>query len=178
MSSEIIVKGGRHGGAILRDFFFCDIVLNVYIRTDNLRYRKETLMPEDVDTLETKRSKLLEEFLSLGDLRPGSLTAVMRRCGKPSCHCAKRNDPGHDPQFRLTRRVAGKTVTETFPNPTALRKAQQEVTEFHRFQKLSQDLVAVNEKICRLRPVEQERGGWTEQEKKTLLRSIRKSREK
>jgi hypothetical protein len=28
-------------------------------------------MPEDVDTLETKRSKLLEEFLSLGDLRPG-----------------------------------------------------------------------------------------------------------
>jgi len=56
-------------------------------------------MPEDVDTLETKRSKLLQEFLSLGDLRPGSLTAVMRRCGKPSCHCAKRNDPGHDPQF-------------------------------------------------------------------------------
>ena len=166
--------GGRHGGAILRDFFFCGMFLSVYIRADNLRYRKETLMPDDVDTLETKRSKLLEEFLSLGDLRPGSLTAVMRRCGKPSCHCAKRNDPGHDPQFRLTRRVAGKTVTETFPNPTALRKAQQEVTEFHRFQKLSQDLVALNEKICRLRPVEQQRGGWTEQEKKTLLRSIRK----
>jgi len=75
-------------------------------------------------------------------------------------------------------RVAGKTVTETFPNPTALRKAQQEVTEFHRFQKLSQDLVALNEKICRLRPVEQQRGGWTEQEKKTLLRSMRKWREK
>jgi len=34
-------------------------------------------------------------------------------------------------------------VTETFPNPTALRKAQQEVAEFHRFQKLSQDLVAL-----------------------------------
>src|SRR5205085_12426798 len=103
---------------------------------------------------------------------------VTRRCGKSSCHCAKRKDPGHDPQFRLTRRVAGKTVTETFPNPTALRKAQQEVTEFHRFQKLSQDLVTGNEKTCRLRPVDPHRGGWTEQEKKTLLRSIRKSREK
>ena len=35
-----------------------------------------------------------------------------------SCHCAKPHDPGHDPQFRLTRRVAGKTVTETSPiNP-------------------------------------------------------------
>jgi hypothetical protein len=123
-------------------------------------------MPDDIATLQSERSKLREEFLRLGDLRPGSITAVTRRCGKPSCHCAKRNDSGHDPQFRLTRRVAGKTVTETFPNPTALRKAQQEVTEFHRFQKLSQDLVAVNEKICRLRSVEQERGGWTEQEKK------------
>jgi hypothetical protein len=114
----------------------------------------------------------------LSDLRPGSITAVTRRCGKPSCHCAKHNDPGHDPQFRLTRRVSGKTVTETFPNPTALRKAQQEVAEFHRFQKLSQDLVALNDKICRLRPVEQQRGGWSEQEKKRLLRSIKRWRGK
>jgi hypothetical protein len=74
--------------------------------------------------------------------------------------------------------VSGRTVTESFPNPTALRKAQQEVAEFHRFQKLSQDLVALNEKICRLRPVTQERGGWTEQEKKRLLRSMRRSRRK
>jgi hypothetical protein len=135
-------------------------------------------MPDSLEALEARRSKLLEEFLSLGDLRPGSITAVTRRCGKPSCHCAKRNDPGHDPQFRLTRRVAGKTVTESFPNPIALRKAQQEVDEYHRFQKLSQDLVAINEKICPLRSVEQERSGWTDQEKKTLLRSIRRSRER
>jgi hypothetical protein len=135
-------------------------------------------MADTLEALEDRRSKLLEEFLGLGDLRPGSITAASRRCGKPSCHCAKRNDPGHDPQFRLTRRVAGKTVTESFPNPTALRKAQQEVAEYHRFQKLSQDLVAVNEKICPLRAVDEERGGWTEQEKKTLLRSIRRSREK
>jgi hypothetical protein len=131
-------------------------------------------MSDDLTTLETQRSKLLEEFLGLRDLRPGSITAVTRRCGTSSCHCAKHNDPGHDPQFRLTRRVSGKSVTETFPNPTALRKAQQEVAEFHRFQQLSQNLVALNERICRLRPVTQERGGWTEQEKKRLLRSIRR----
>lgn len=135
-------------------------------------------MPDTLEALEARRSKLLEEFLGLGDLRPGSITAVSRRCGKPSCHCAKAKDAGHDPQFRLTRRVAGKTVTESFPTPAALRKAQQEVTEFHRFQKLSQELVAVNEKICPLRSIDQERGGWTEQEKKTLLRSIRSSRER
>src|ERR1700757_5521953 len=110
-----------------------------------MRYTKETpFMSDDLATLETQRSQLLEEFLRLGDLRPGSITAVTRRCGKPSCHCAKHNDPGHDPQFRLTRRVAGKTVTETFPNPTALRKAQPDVSQLHPFQTLRQDLVTLH----------------------------------
>jgi hypothetical protein len=135
-------------------------------------------MSDSLAVLEARRSEILEEFRSLTDLRPGSITAVVRRCGKPTCHCAKPNDPGHDPQFRLTRRVAGKTVTETFPNPAALRKAQQEIAEFRRFQKLSDELVAINEGICQVRPVEQERGGWTTQEKKRLLRSIRRLRAK
>ena len=135
-------------------------------------------MPDLLSTLEADRSKLLEEFLRLGDLRPGSITATVRRCGKPSCHCAKPNDPGHDPQLGLTRRVAGKTVTETFPNPAAMRKAQQEVAEFHRFQELNEDLVRINERICALRPAQQQRGGWTDQEKKRLLQSIKKSRAK
>jgi hypothetical protein len=135
-------------------------------------------MPDTLSALEADRSRLLEEFRRLGDLRPGSITAVVRRCGKPSCHCAKPNDPGHEPQFRLTRRVAGKSVTESFPNPAALRKAQQEVAEFHRFQKLGEDLVGINEKICALRPVEQQQGGWTGQGKKRLLHSIRKLRVK
>jgi hypothetical protein len=135
-------------------------------------------MSDNLDALEAERSRVLEEFLRLGDLRPGSITAVVRRCGKLSCHCAKPNDPGHDPQFRLTRKVAGKSVTESFPSPAALRKAQQEVTEFHRFQKLSDDLVSLNEKICALRPVQLQQGGWTTQEKKRLLQSIRKSRVK
>ena len=135
-------------------------------------------MPDNLAALEKERAKLLEGFLGLGDLRPGSITAVARRCGKPSCHCAKPADPGHGPQCRLTRRVAGKTVTETFPKPAALRKAQQEVAEFRRFQKLSQELLALNAQICRRRPVEPQRGGWTEQEKKRLLRSIRRWRGK
>ena len=132
-------------------------------------------MPDSLSALEANRSQLLEEFLGLGDLRPGSITAVVRRCGKPNCHCAKPNDPGHDPQFRLTRRVAGKTVTESFPNPAALRKAQKEVAEFRRFQKLTAELVALNESICARRPVEPARGGWTEAEKKRLLLFIKKS---
>lgn len=135
-------------------------------------------MPDSLIALEADRSKLLQQFLGLGDLRPGSITATIRRCGKPTCHCANPNDPGHDPQLRLTRRVSGKTVTETFPTPAACRKAQQEVSEFHRFQVLSQQLIALNEKICALRPGQQTQVGWTTQEKKRLLQSIRRWRAK
>jgi hypothetical protein len=49
-----------------------------------------------------------------------------------------------------------------------------EVTEFRRFQKLSAELLTLKARICERRPVEQERGGWTELEKKRLLQSIRR----
>ena len=135
-------------------------------------------MPDSLPQLEADRAKLFQQMRTLGDFRPGSISVVVRRCGKPTCHCAQPDDPGHDPQFRLTRKAGGKTITESFSTRAALRKAQQEVTEFHRFQTLSGDLIAVNEKICRLRPAEPEQGGWTPQEKKRLLRSIRRLREK
>ena len=39
--------------------------------------------------LEAARTKLLQQFLSLGDFRPGTVSAVPRRCGKPKCRCAR-----------------------------------------------------------------------------------------
>ncbi|HWO31937.1 MAG TPA: DUF6788 family protein [Candidatus Acidoferrum sp.] len=138
----------------------------------------ECSVPESLPDLELERAKLLEQFLSLADFRPGSITVSVRRCGKPSCHCAQPNDPGHQPQFRMSRKVNGKTVNESFATPAALRKAQREVEEFQRWQELGQQLVAINQKICTLRPVAEEGSNWTPQEKKRLLRSIRRLRGK
>jgi hypothetical protein len=132
-------------------------------------------MPDSLPDLEAVRDKLFQQMQTVGDFRTGSISAVVRRCGKPTCHCAQTDDPGHDPQFRLTRKVDGKTITESFSTPAAFRKAQREVAEFHRFQTVSEDLIAVNEKICRLRPTEPEQGDWTPQEKKRLLKSIARS---
>jgi hypothetical protein len=132
-------------------------------------------MPNSLPELEAERSGILRQFTTLGDLRPGSICAVARRCGKPACHCAKPNDPGHDPQIRLTRKVEGKTVAESFPSPAAWRKAQSEIDEHHRFRNLSTELIAVNEKICMQRPLESESGTWTPEERKRLLRSMRRS---
>jgi hypothetical protein len=116
---------------------------------------------------------VVQEIAELGDFRRGSITSITARCGKPNCRCHHPEHPGHGPNFRLTRKVQGKTVSETFSSPAALRKAQREVAEFHKFRALSQTLVEVNEKICQWRPVEEEES--SEQEKKRRQRSVRRS---
>jgi hypothetical protein len=65
--------------------------------------------------------------------------------------------------MRLTYKRHGKTVTEALPAPAAVRKAEQEVAEFRKYQKLTRELVEVSEQICRLRPLEET---LTAQEKK------------
>jgi len=134
-------------------------------------------MPETLPQLETQRVQVVQEIAELGDFRRGSITSITGRCGKPNCCCHQSGHPGHGPNFRLTRKVGGKTMSETFSSPAALRKAQREVAEFHRFQALSDSLVEVNEKICQLRPVEGEEA-LREREKKRRKRSGKRSRAK
>ena len=132
-------------------------------------------MPESLAGLQQQRSTVLAQILELGDFRSGSITAISGRCGKPNCRCHQSNQPGHGPNFRLTRKVEGKTVSETFSSAAELRKAQREVEAFHRFRQLSQQLLEVNERICRARPVEDT---VSPQEKKRPKRSSAKSRKK
>ena len=110
--------------------------------------------------IEQQRSGILTQILELGDFRSGSITAINGRRGKPNCHCHRPNQPGHGPNFRLTRKLNGKTVSETFSSAAELHKAQCEVEAFHRFRQLSQELLEVNETICRARPVEDTFSPW------------------
>ena len=134
-------------------------------------------MAETLSQLEKQRGQVVHEIAGLGDFRRGSITGITGRCGKANCRCHQPGHPGHGPNFRLTRKVQGKTVSETFSSPAALRKAQREVAEFHKFQALSQTLVEVNEKICQLRPMEGEEAS-SDQEKKRPKRSVKRSHAK
>ena len=129
-------------------------------------------MPDSLPVLLQQRDSILRAILSLGDFRSGSITTTSGKCGKPNCRCHQSDNSGHGPNYRLTRKQSGKTVTETFSSPTELRKAQSEVEAFHRFQSLSRELLEVNEKICRARPVEDT---LTAQEKKRRKQSVTKS---
>ena len=113
------------------------------------------MTPNSLESLQQQRTQILGQFAELDDLRPGSITATTGRCGKPSCRCHQPGQPPHGPNLRLTFKVESKTVTESLPNPAAVAKAQREIAEFRKFEKLSREFVDVNTQICHLRPIEE-----------------------
>jgi hypothetical protein len=111
-------------------------------------------MPHSLAELEEQRAAVLRQISELGDFRAGSITGTGGRCGNPGCHCHGQGDPGHRPHPRLTYKMNGKTITESFVTPAAQRKAEGEINGFRRYRQLERSFVALNEKICRARPVE------------------------
>ena len=111
-------------------------------------------MPDEPELagLEAERARLYADLSGVGDFRRGTLSAVFRKCGKPNCHCARPGDPGHGPQFNLTRWAGGRTVT-AHPRPgPELEKAEREAAEWERFRSLTAQIEQVNEAICDARP--------------------------
>src|SRR6202165_2190891 len=94
------------------------------------------LLPKSLESLEQRRAQIADQIPVLGDLRGGPITYTTGKCGKPNCHCHQPKDPGHGPPPRLTYKVTGKTVTESLPDPAAIRKAEREIAEFRKLQSL------------------------------------------
>jgi hypothetical protein len=102
--------------------------------------------------LEQQRAELYERLSETGDLRPGSLNATYRKCGKPNCACARPGHPGHGPRWLWTRSAGGKTRTRQL-TPAELDKVRAELAAYRQFTTLAEQIVAVNEAICEARPV-------------------------
>ena len=117
-----------------------------------------------LDELEKRRDALRDQLASVRDLRPGSLVARYRKCGKPYCRCASDGSRGHGPSWSLTRQVAGKTVTRIIP-PDAVAQTQAQVAECQRLRRLTGALMEVSDALCQTR-LEAGRGKAAEAAKK------------
>ena len=114
------------------------------------------MMPKSLESLVQQRTQITDQVAALGDLRCGSITSTSGRCGKSNCRCHQPNQPAHGPNLRLTYKVRCKTVTESLPDPAAVRKAEREIGEFRKFQTLHKEFLEVNAQICERRPAEPE----------------------
>lgn len=107
----------------------------------------ELSLPE----LEQQRAQLFEQLAASGDLRPGSVNATYRRCGKANCACAQPGHRGHGPRWLWTRSAGGRTRTRQLA-AAELGKVRAELANYREFTALSQQIVEVNEAICEARP--------------------------
>jgi hypothetical protein len=102
--------------------------------------------------LEQQRAELYERLAATGDLRPGSINATYRRCGKPNCACARAGHRGHGPRWLWTRSAGGKTRTRQLAL-AEVEKVRAELAAYRQFTTLAEQIVAVNEAICEARPI-------------------------
>src|ERR1017187_8130653 len=133
-----------------------------------LQLRLGGALVADLPGLERRRAELLDLMRQVGDFRRGALNVVYGRREKPNWAGAQRGHRGHGPQYNLTRRAGGKTVTTHLKPGPELEKAEREVAEHQRFLGLVEEVSEVSEAICAARPVtgspapppaEGERGG-------------------
>ncbi len=98
--------------------------------------------------LRQRKALLLRRFPIPDDLLPGSLSQSSLRCGKPTCHCARPNDPGH-PIWNLTFMVRGKKHTLHIPKdwvPQVKRRGQAG----RQFQEAVREVLAANAQLLEL----------------------------
>jgi len=129
-------------------------------------------MTTTLKALREKRALITARLAQIDDLRPGFLTARFRKCGKPNCHCAQKDSPGHGPSYSLTHRFGGKTVTQVIPQGPAVERAKAQIAEYRRLRNLVRELIAVSEQICSAQLRDPEAIPATEAKKKPLHRSL------
>jgi hypothetical protein len=134
---------------------------------------------ESLQDLELRRKKLFRQMEDLGDFRRGTISVNYRKCGKSNCACARKDHPGHGPQYLWNVSVGGKTQARNLPVGPELEKVEREVERYRAFLRLSQELAELNDRICQLRPVRTiEDENELEQLKKKLRRHFAEKRNK
>ena len=108
----------------------------------------EPSLPE----LEAERDRLYGQLSMVGDFRRGSVTENWRRCGKPNCACAAPDHPGHGPRFLWTRSAGRRKTVGRQLAAAEVEKVRREVARHGEFAATVEQIAAVNEKICEVRP--------------------------
>src|SRR5437899_12889792 len=134
---------------------------------------------QSLQELGSRRKNLFRQLENLSDFRRGTISVNYRKCGRSNCACARKDHPGHGPQYLWNVSVGGKTQARNLPLGPELEKMEKEVERYHSFVRLSQELVETNDQICELCPARSiENENELEQLKKKLRRHFAEKRKK
>jgi hypothetical protein len=95
--------------------------------------------------------EIKQELVSLGDMRPGSISQQYNVCGNPSCRCKDPVKPRkHGPYAQLSYVHRGKSTSE-FVRKENLEATTRQVANYHLFRELTQEWVDLALKIAKER---------------------------
>lgn len=107
-------------------------------------------MPRDLSSLRSQAldlqrqlSTLVESFLGREPLLPGSLYTLRRRCGKPTCHCARGELHA---STVLSYRGEGRPRNITLP-PEPLREVRKLTEDYRDFRKARTQLLRLSRQL-------------------------------
>ena len=141
--------------------------------------QKEAAVDQSLHDLELRRKELFRQRENLGDFRRGTISVNYRKCGKKNCACARKDHPGHGPQYLWNASIGGKTRARNLPLGPELEKVETEVETYQAFVRLTQELIAINDRICQMRPVRSlENENELEELKKKLRRRFAEKRKR
>lgn len=99
--------------------------------------------------LRQRKYKVVHQYALPDDLLPGCLTETHRRCGRPNCHCAASDDPGH-PIWFLTFMSGGKRRVERIPKEW-VDDVRRQVDAGREFLAAMKDMLAANAELLVLK---------------------------
>jgi hypothetical protein len=106
------------------------------------------------DELRARRQRLLDDLPPLAEILRGSFFVRRRRCGKPSCHCAR--GPGHRTAVVGVTFANGTTAQVAVP-PELESVARRWVRNYQRLWQGIERLSALNRELLRRRLVAPDR---------------------
>lgn len=114
--------------------------------------------PMREDQIERRIERIKRELLSIGPMRPGTLSRQYSACQKPGCKCVDPVNPRkHGPFYQLSYTHQGKSTTR-FVRPAYVATIRKELAAYKRYRNLTQEWVdlAVNLSQMRLEQARKE----------------------
>ena len=113
-------------------------------------------MKKGIRALETEIERIKLELLSLGDLRPGSLSNQYNVCGNPKCRCKEDPPRKHGPYYQLSFTRKGKSGTRFIKKPHVA-MVRKQVKNYGRLRTLVDRWIELSTQLCQMR-MERETG--------------------
>lgn len=100
--------------------------------------------------LEEQIRRLKKEMVSLGRLRPGSLSKQYNVCGKADCRCKETPPRKHGPYYQLSFTRRGKSTTR-FVRRGHVTAIKEELRNYKRLQKMIDKWIELEMRLSQMR---------------------------